>query len=186
MLTINQMVMAFPLARLKNLETHLPYINEAMPKYGINTHNRVDFFLAQVGHESGNFEYTEEIASGRAYEHRDDLGNLKRAALDAAHAKGSTTGRFYKGRGLIQITGYNNYRACGESLNIDLVNNPQLLSTTEYAALSAGWFWFANGLNEISDTGDFKRCTRRVNGGYRGFKDRKKHLVNVKEALGHV
>jgi putative chitinase len=84
--------------------------------------------------------------------------------------------------GLIQITGYYNHKKCGEALGIDAVNNPAILSTYKYAALSACWFFATHGCNELADAGDFKGQTRRINGCYNGFEDRKKHLVNAQAA----
>jgi putative chitinase len=186
MISLEQFIAAFPQAKINNLTKFLTSLNAAMAQFEINTPLRISFFLAQTGHESGNFYYTEELASGKAYEHRTDLGNLKKEALYAAHTRGATTGRFYKGRGLIQITGFNNYKACGKALGIDLVNKPELLADPEYAGLSAGWFWSANGCNEIADSGDFKKCTRRINGGYNGLADRKLKLASVNVVINNV
>lgn len=178
-LSIEQLKKAFPDARMSNLQKYVSHLNDGMDRFEINTPTRITFFIAQLAHESGNFRFVEELASGKDYEYRKDLGNLKKAALAAAHAKGTTTGRFYKGRGLIQLTGYNNYKACGSELSIDLVNNPELLIEPKYAALSACWFWHSNGLNELSDIGDFKAVTRRINGGYSGLADRQLKLASI-------
>jgi putative chitinase len=186
MVALDQLRDAFPHARINDLLLYLPYLNAGMVRFEINTPNRIAFFLAQAGHESLNFSRVEEMASGKAYEYRKDLGNLKKEALAAAHAKGTTTGRFYKGHGLGQITGYDNHKACGDALGIDLVNKPELLKQPEYAALSACWFWWANGQNKIADSGDFRACTRKYNGGYNGLQDREEKLASVRGALGYV
>ena len=78
----------------------------------------------------------------------------------------------YRGRGLIQVTGKTNYAACGEALGLDLINQPELLEQPQYAAMSATWFWSANGLNTLADTGDLTRITQRINGGTSGMADR--------------
>ncbi|EZI22716.1 glycoside hydrolase family 19 protein, partial [Pseudomonas extremaustralis] len=78
----------------------------------------------------------------------------------------------YRGRGLIQVTGKTNYAACGEALGLDLINQPELLERPQYAAMSAAWFWSANGLNTLADAGDLTKITRRINGGLTGQADR--------------
>lgn len=94
----------------------LPYFNEYFPKYGLNTKERIASFLSQVGHESGALLYTEEIASGAAYEGRKDLGNT--VAGDGVR---------FKGRGLIQTTGRKNYQDFKDKFGIDVIKNPSLL-----------------------------------------------------------
>jgi len=78
----------------------------------------------------------------------------------------------YHGRGLIQLTGKDNYKRCGDSIGIDLVNQPDLLLQFDYAALSAGWFWSKHGLNQLADFGDWVAITKRINGGIHGIDDR--------------
>jgi putative chitinase len=184
MITLEQLKAAMPHASDKNRELMLPSINDGMAKFDINTKQRQAMFLAQIAHESGNLHYVEELASGSAYENRKDLGNLEKEALDAAHAKGTTTGKFFRGHGLIQITGFYNHKKCGEALKIDSVNNPELLASARYAAMSAAWFWGTHGCNELADSGDFKAVTRRINGGYNGLADRITHYEHAKKALG--
>lgn len=118
-------------------------------------------FLAQVGHESAELRYTEELASGIAYENRKDLGNTQPG-----------DGVRYKGRGLIQITGRSNYALCGLALDLPLLDQPQLLSQVDNAVLSAGWFWENNNLNSYCDKDDFIGLTKRINGGTNGLANR--------------
>ena len=95
------------------------------------------------------------------YEGRADLGNT--VAGD---------GSKYRGRGLIQITGRANYKACGEALALDLINYPELLEKPQHACMSAAWFWASRGLNTLADAGQFDTITRRINGGQNGAADR--------------
>lgn len=126
---------------------------------------RIAAFLAQVGHESGGFVWTREIwgptPAQQRYEGRADLGNTQPG-----------DGSRFRGRGLIQITGRSNYRAVSAGLGIDFLGNPALLENQANAARSAAWWWANNGCNEIADTGDFERLTRRINGGVNGLADR--------------
>ena len=129
-------------------------------------------FLAQIGHESGQLRYVQEIASGEAYEGRTDLGNTEPG-----------DGVKYKGRGLIQITGKTNYLLCSIALDLDLLNLPELLEQPKYAALSAGWFWYNKNLNSLADLGMFKQITKRINGGYNGYADRYKLYQRAFEVI---
>ena len=156
-----------------NIHLYLPLLNKFMFKYEINTPQRIAAFIAQIGHESGSFYYTEEIASGEAYEGRKDLGNT---------SKGD--GVKYKGRGLMQITGKSNYRSVSDALRVDFVNYPHLLKTPDYAVESACWFWQSKGLNELADKGDFLGITKIINGGYNGLTEREANYNRAKKALG--
>ena len=78
----------------------------------------------------------------------------------------------YRGRGLIQITGKNNYPACGEALGLDLIAHPELLEKPQHACMSAAWFWATNGLNTLADASKFDAITQRINGGQNGAADR--------------
>ena len=158
-------------ATTTNVKTFLPFLNSYMNQYNINTKYRIAAFLAQVIHESGSFKYTREIASGRAYEGRKDLGNIQVG-----------DGERFRGRGLIQITGRTNYELVSKGLNEDFVSAPEKLEEPCYATKSACWWWNNKGLNEIADNLDtvnatdqnnvFKQITRKVNGGLNGLKDR--------------
>ena len=136
-------------------------LNITMLNYKINTTLRQSAFIAQVGHESGRLQYVRELASGKAYEGRKDLGNID-----------SGDGVKFKGRGLIQITGRTNYKLCGDALNLDLINHPELLELPINTALSAGWFWYTRKLNALADKPDFKKITRVINGGLNGESER--------------
>ena len=78
----------------------------------------------------------------------------------------------YRGRGLKQLTGKDNYKRCGEALGVDLVANPDLLLEPMFAARSAGWFWKVNNLSSFADNADIKGMTKKINGGYIGLEQR--------------
>ncbi len=162
-----------PLAPLAHLTLFVDPLNAAMDEFEISENGaREIMFLAQVAHESGSFNYLRELASGAEYDNRADLGDTTQEAKAEAAAHGTTTGRWFKGEGLIQITGYSNDVACGEALGLDLVGNPRLLEEPLNAARSAAWFWKTHGCNELADKGDFLGVTKRINGGMNGYQDR--------------
>ena len=153
-------------------ETYAPLLTATAEKFSINTPQRLAAFLAQLAHESGELRYTREIASGDAYEHRRDLGNVQ-----------DGDGTRYKGRGLIQITGRTNYRLAGVACGYDYETHPELMELPEHAALVSGWFWAAHGLNALADAGDFLTITKRINGGTNGLSERTGYWNAAKRAL---
>lgn len=130
---------------------------------------RFAHFIAQLAHESGNFRYMEEIASGAAYEGRKDLGNI--IAGDGVR---------FKGRGPIQLTGRDNYKKYGRALGIDFESHPELVAIPSIGLLVACKFWTNNGLNELADRDDVLTITRRINGGTNGLVERKANLAKIK------
>lgn len=171
MLTLPQLIRIMPHAQFRASRFIGP-LNDAMDECQIDSPKRIAAYLAQIGHESGQLRYVEEIASGAAYDNRKDLGNTRPEAIAIAKRNGTTAGRFYKGHGLIQITGYDNHLAAMLALDIDCVENPQLLCEPVNACRSAAWFWASHGLNELADAGRFKRITKVINGGFNGLADR--------------
>lgn len=150
--------------KIRSLVTSL---NKCMNKYLINTKVRVAHFLSQIGHESGEFIYKEEIASGKAY----DTGRLAKALGNTPEADGD--GQLYKGRGYIQLTGRANYEEYSDFTGYDFVSNPEKLASDElYAIDVAGWFWAKRGINIIADQGDIRSVTKYVNGGTNGIDHR--------------
>lgn len=172
MITIDDLRAICPLAREDRLQLFVTALNSAMQEFDINTPDREAMFLAQVAHESGGFHYVKELASGQAYEGRRDLGNTE-----------DGDGVRYKGRGLIQITGKSNYRDCGESMGVPLLDSPEILEQPEYAARSAAWFWGVHGLNDLADRGDFLRITKRINGGTNGYPERQAYLARAQQVI---
>lgn len=130
---------------------------------------RFAHFIAQLAHESGNFRYMEEIASGAAYEGRKELGNIM-----------AGDGVRFKGRGPIQLTGRANYQKYGQVLGIDFESHPELVAIPSIGLLVACKFWVNNGLNELADRDDVLTITRRINGGTNGLVDRKANLAKIK------
>lgn len=133
---------------------------------------RLAHFLAQLMHESANFLYMEEIASGAAYEGREDLGNTQPG-----------DGKRYKGRGPIQVTGRANYRRYGRLLGIDLESNPTLASDPSIGFLVSLTYWDDKRLNELADRDDIKTITQKINGGFNGLADRRAKFAQVKSWL---
>lgn len=171
-LTKEQLKLCAPYAKDFNIERYLDAINQTLEEFNINTPKRVAAFLAQIIHESGSFRYSEEIATGKAYEGRKDLGNIKPG-----------DGQRFKGRGLIQITGRNNYEAFSKFSNVDFVNFPVKITQAMHSARAAGWFWETRGLNQLADIEDFKKITQKINGGLNGYPDRIKHWQRCKAIL---
>jgi putative chitinase len=153
--------------------TFLKPLNDAMKEFDISTPKRQAAFLAQIAHESGELRYMEELISGDKYDGRTALGNTQPG-----------DGKRYKGRGPIQLTGRSNYRNAGAALRLDLENKPELVAEPEVGTRIAGWFWKANGLNELADAGDFRQITKRINGGYAGQEARMRYYKKAKEVLG--
>ena len=133
-----------------------PFLNDACAHYAINTPARLAAFFAQVGHESGAFQYVREIADGSAYEGRADLGNVKPG-----------DGTRYRGRGLIQVTGRDNYHTASLSMAEapDFEDFPEALEEPKWAAWSAADWWNVHGCNVLADQGDFIGLGRLINRG---------------------
>lgn len=145
----------------------------AMDRYQINTKLRMAAFIAQVGHESGQFRYVRELG-GDQYLSKYDTGTLAKRLGNTPEADGD--GQKYRGRGLIQVTGRDNYLACSKALFGDdrLLRTPELLEQAEWAAKSAAWFWNSRDLNKLADSGDQVGICKRINGGLNGLDDRMK------------
>lgn len=175
MITPDELRKIMPESR-KRADVFAPYINDAMRIWGIDTPNREAMFLAQIAHESGELRWTHEIwgptESQKKYELRLDLGNTQPG-----------DGYKYRGRGLIQVTGRFNYQNCGDALKLNLLLNPELLETPEYASQSAAWFWNVHGCNELADRMAFAQITRKINGGMNGWTSRLKYLANAKGVI---
>jgi putative chitinase len=186
-------------------EQWLDPLNETFEKYQINTPQRQACFLGQTLHESGNFKFTREnlyysakalmatwpsrfpdIDTATQYERQPEKIASKVYVGRMGNETPEDAAKFI-GRGLIQITGKENYTHCGEALGVDLVTQPHLLEEPRYAVLSAGWFWNKKGLNALADEGtkdSFEVMTKRINGGLLGLDDRKAKMNEALKALG--
>jgi predicted chitinase len=171
-LTAAQLSQIYTTAPLSRINKYLEPLQEAMQEFEINTPLREAAFLAQLGHESGELRYMEEIASGAAYEGRKDLGNTELG-----------DGKRFKGRGPIQITGRANYKKYGEMLGLDLIADPEMAADPNVTFRLAGAFWKDKKLNPLADKQEFKAITKRINGGYNGLVDREKYYARAKKAL---
>jgi putative chitinase len=191
--------------KVKNFDEWYNNLLNILPEYDIDTPHRVAAFMAQCGHESGGFTLMQENlnysakglvgtfkkyfpteAVAKPYERRPEMiANRVYANRMGNGDEASGEGWYFRGRGIVQITGKNNYTKCSQSLfesNV-LVENPDLLLETEYAIHSACWFWSAARLNELADIGDMKTMTKRINGGFIGLEDRINHYNHAIEIL---
>lgn len=182
-ITVQQLARAVPSVNRNNAAEFVRIFNEHYDKFGIDTPIRMVHFLAQVFHESGALRYTEEIASGKQYEGRKDLGNVNPG-----------DGVKFKGRGFIQITGRANYQAYRDSGFCvgNLMAHPEWLSKSPGHTKSAMWFWYKNNLSQIADHDDggkigediVKHITKKVNGGYNGLASRLYYYRCFKKEFG--
>ena len=173
-------------------------LQETFEKYQINTPKRQACFIGQCMHESGGFKFLKENLNYIAkalmntwpsrFPDTDTAEKYERQPEKIANKvysgrMGNTEdgdGAKFIGRGLIQLTGKDNYKAFGEAIGEDLVANPQLVEEPRYAALSAGWFWNKRGLNALADAMDITTLTIRINGGKIGIDDR---IAKINKAL---
>lgn len=205
-ITVQQFKELFP--QNKNAQEWTDAINDILPDFEINTPKRVAAFLAQCGHESAGFSTLKENLNYSA----DGLNNtfpkyFKNAGRDATQYarnpekianvvyanrmgngdEASGDGWKYRGRGPIQLTGKDNYRAFANDYFEDpetLLNDPDLLiDHIPTSLLAAVWFWQKNKLNVQADAGDIKLMTKKINGGYIGLEDRIKHYEHALHVL---
>ena len=204
----------FTVETLKEIIGKNPYaeywhkaICEICPEYEINTPQRLAAFLAQCAHESGNFVFLKENLNYKAaslrkvfpkYFPTDDIANTyanrpnkQEAIANRVYAnrmgngpEETGDGFRYLGRGLIQLTGKNNYTIFAASIDTPLDQIPEYLQTFEGAVQSACWFWEQNNLNQWADKGDILTMTKKINGGTIGLEDRKKHYAHALHIFG--
>jgi putative chitinase len=164
-------------------------------------------FVAQCAHESGGFRALKENLNYKAVtlrkifpkyfpddataNHYASLPNKQEAIANKVYAnrmgngpEESGDGYRYCGRGLIQLTGKDNYSWFAASLEIPVEEAAEYLQTFEGAVQSACWFWETNNLNNQADAGDIKLMTKKINGGYIGLEDRIKHYNHALHVFG--
>ena len=196
--------------QLKQLLPNNPYVEQwhealeqLLPDYEINTPHRIAAFIAQCSHESGGFTALKENLNYRAVtlckvfpkyftessaEHfagqPEAIANRVYANRMGNGPEESGDGYRYCGRGLIQLTGKDNYQNFADSLEMNIEEMPEYLGTFEGAVQSACWFWESNNLNQWADKGDIVTLTKRINGGTIGLEDRIKHYEHALHVLG--
>jgi putative chitinase len=200
--------------QLRQLLPKNPYIDQwhhalsqLLPDYEINTPQRIAAFMAQCAHESGGFTALKENLNYRAptlrkifpkYFPNDEIANQyanlpnkQEAIANKVYAnrmgngdEASGDGFRYCGRGLIQLTGKDNYTWFAASIGISPDEASEYLQTFEGAAQSACWFWETNNLNACADSGDIKLMTKKINGGYIGLDDRIAHYQHALQIFG--
>lgn len=200
--------------QLKKLLPKNPYVDywynalsKLLPDYEINTPQRIAAFIAQCAHESGGFMVLQENLNYRPATLRkifpkyfpDDAiandycsrPNKQEAIANKVYAnrmgngdEASGDGYRYRGRGLIQLTGKDNYTFFAGSLGITVEEAAEYMATFEGACQSACFFWEQNKLNQWADKNDIVTLTKRINGGTIGLDDRIKHYEHALHVLG--
>ena len=176
-------------------------LNETFAKYDISTPKRQAAFIGQCMHESGGFKHLTENLNYSAkalvatwpsrFPNEEYAAEYERKPERIANKvysgrMGNTEdgdGAKYIGRGLIQLTGKENYANCGSNLGVDLVSHPDWLATPKYATLSAGWYWNKRNINADADKMDVDSMTKKINGGSIGIADRKAKIDMALNAL---
>ena len=175
-----------------------------LEEYEINTPKRIAAFMAQCGHESGGFVFLSEnlnysaqglmrvfpkyfptLELAKQYERNPQkIASRVYANRMGNGDEASQEGYVYRGRGLIQVTGKDNYFWFASSLEITPQEAAEYMQTFEGAAQSACWYWETTKLNALADAGDILTMTKRINGGTIGLEDRKKHYEHALHVLG--
>jgi len=193
------------LPKAKNISDWYSAMIDALPQYEINTVERVSAFIAQCAHESGGFTLLQENlnygakgltgtfhkyfpteADAKPYERQPEkIANRVYANRMGNGDEHSGEGWKYRGRGLIQLTGKDNYKRFSHAAFDDdtILDNPDLLMEPYYALHSACWFWNDKMLNDYADTQDLVTMTKKINGGTIGLDDRIHHYNHVVEVL---
>ena len=205
-----QFAFNFTPEQLAQIIPNNPYVAEwyaalsrILPDYEINTVPRVAAFLAQCAHESANFTALKEnlnytaasltrvwpsrVPTGIAEQYAHNQERIANRAYCDRMGNGpeaSGDGWRYAGKGLIQLTGRDNYSRFAESIQTPVEEVAEYLQTFEGAVQSAAWFWESNNLNQWADAGDILTLTKRINGGTIGLADREKHYHHACHVLG--
>ena len=201
--TISILQKLCPKTKINVLQQYVEPLNQVAEYYELNTPQRLAAFLAQTAHESGGFNFTKENLN---YSAKGLMTTFKKYFQDETTAdqyarngtrianrvyanrmgngpESSGDGSKYCGRGLIQLTGKDNYTRFAKDLGISIDECVQYMETPQGAVSSAGWFWDNNNLNQYADKEDFIMLTKRINGGTIGLDDRLHHYHVAKELL---
>lgn len=188
------------LAKLHIGQQWVTALNDTFSQFGILTPNQQAAFIGQCGHECGHFRILEENLNYRAATlmklwpkrfptleianayagNPKKIANMVYANRMGNRDESSGDGYRFRGRGCIQLTGHANYFHAGKALGVDFVMEPDLVATPKYAAMTAGWFWSTHGCNEIAESADWVKLTKKINGGTIGLDDR---ILHTKQAL---
>ena len=176
-------------------------LTSAFERFEINTPERQAAFIGQCAHESANFKtlqenlnysakglnatwpsrFPSEDAAQPFHRQPEKIANKVYSGRMGNLDEGD--GWKYRGRGLIQLTGKDNYRLASDALGVDFIADPDLVLTKEYAALTAAWYWNKRGLNKEADAKDFTGMTKKINGGTIGLADRVAHINSALNVL---
>ena len=197
------MSLANTLAKLKISVDWVEPLEEVFHRYEINTPARQAAFIGQCAHESMNFTKLEEILNYSAeglmktwpsrfptleaaqpyHRNPEKIANRVYGGRMGNGTEETGDGWLYHGRGLIQLTGKDNYTLAGDALNMDFIHSPDYVLVPKYAALTAGWYWNKRQLNKEADAKDYTGMTRKINGGTLGLDDRIAHIKHAQEVL---
>jgi len=176
-------------------------LTSAFERFEINTPERQSAFIGQCAHESANFKtlqenlnysakglnatwpsrFPSEAAAQPFHRQPEKIANKVYSGRMGNLDEGD--GWKYRGRGLIQLTGKDNYQLASDALGVDFIADPDLVLTKEYAALTAAWYWDKRNLNKEADAKDFTGMTKKINGGIIGLADRVAHINSALNVL---
>ena len=191
------------LTKLKIDSSWAEPLAEVFHRYEINTPERQAAFIGQCAHESMNFKTLEEnlnysaealmktwpsrfptMEVAKQYARNPEkIANKVYGGRMGNGTEETGDGWLYHGRGLIQLTGKDNYTLAGDALNMDFIHSPDYVLVPKYAALTAGWYWNKRQLNKEADAKDYTGMTKKINGGTIGLDDRIAHIKHAQEVL---
>jgi len=197
------MSLANTLTKLKISIDWVEPLQEVFHRYEINTPERQAAFIGQCAHESMNFTKLEEnlnysaealmktwpsrfptLEVAQQYARNPEkIANKVYGGRMGNGTEETGDGWLYHGRGLIQLTGKDNYTLAGDALNMDFLHSPDYVLVPKYAALTAGWYWNKRQLNKEADAKDYTGMTKKINGGTIGLDDRIAHIKHAQEVM---
>lgn len=196
---MNKLALALPKSPIEWLDA----IERGAERWDINTPDRMAAFVGQLAHESLQFFHLEENlnysakrlmqvwpkrfpteASTKGYTFNPEaLANKVYANRMGNGPEKSGDGYFYRGRGPIQLTGFENHKLAGEAIGVDLVSRPEKLLVPAIGVAVAGWYWYIRGLNALADKHDHEAITQAINGGTHGLEDRIEWFHKIRAVL---